>query len=86
MYGVDAEWLRIAIDRGFVASFLARPFMRSELENPMNEIKKTSCDFTFHGWPDPDGLPADPESPRRPAKPQTVRIDLEKHDDYLESR
>ncbi len=48
------------------------------------EIEKTSCDFTFRGWPDPDGLPEDPEPPRRPAKPQKVRIDLEQHADYLE--
>jgi len=51
----------------------------------MTQIPLTSCDFTFRGWPDPDGLPADPEPPRRPAKPQTVLIDLEKHADYLES-
>jgi hypothetical protein len=50
-----------------------------------NEIEKTRCDYTFGGWPDPD-LPRhlDGETVKR-ARPQNVRIDLERHKDYLES-
>jgi len=48
------------------------------------EIELTSCDFTFRGWPDPDDPEPDPDPPR-PARPQTVRIDLEQHTGYLES-
>jgi hypothetical protein len=50
----------------------------------IDEIEMTSCDFTFRGWPDPDDLEPDPDPPRR-ARPQKVRIDLERHQDYLES-
>ena len=50
----------------------------------MEEIEKTSCDFSFRGWPDPDGLPEDAEPPWRPARPQRVQIDLEQHANYLE--
>ena len=46
------------------------------------EIEKTSADFRFKGWPDPD-LPRhlDGETVKR-ARPQNVRIDLERHKDY----
>jgi len=49
------------------------------------EIEMTSCDYKFRGWPDPD-LPRhlDGEKPKR-ARPQNVRIDLPKHEDYLET-
>ena len=53
-------------------------------EVPRREIEKTSCDFAFRGWPDPDDLEPDPDPPRR-TRPRKVRIDLEKHADYLES-
>lgn len=48
------------------------------------ELTKTSCDFTFRGWPDPDDPEPDPDPPR-PARPQAVRVDFERHADYLES-
>ncbi len=49
------------------------------------EIEKTQADFKFQGWPDPN-LPRhlDGEKPKS-AKPQNVRIDLPRHEDYLES-
>jgi hypothetical protein len=49
------------------------------------EIIKTRCDYRFRGWPDPD-LPRhlDDDPPKR-ARPQNVRIDLERHADYLET-
>ena len=50
----------------------------------MMEIQKTSCDFAFLGFPDPD-VPGhlDGDTPKR-ARPQKVWIDLEEHADYLE--
>ncbi len=55
-------------------------------------IKLASCDFTFRGWPDPEAyprrmtpFPVPIPVPVVPAMPQIVRIDLEKHADYLET-
>ena len=56
----------------------------TEPESTTVELAKTNCDFGFRGWPDPDDPEPDPDPPR-PARPQTVRIDLERHGDYLES-
>jgi hypothetical protein len=62
----------------------------------MIELTKTNCDWTFAGWPDRDMIVHwtvadsvidcdDPDRPK-PARPQRMLIDLEKHSDYLEAR
>jgi hypothetical protein len=56
----------------------------TEPELTRTELMKSSCDFSFRGFPDPDDPEPDPDPPR-PARPQTVWIDLERHPDYLES-
>ena len=59
-------------------------------------IEMVSCDFTFRGLPDPEAYPRRMTPcrglggsrfpvPVVPAKSQNVRIDLEKHADYLET-
>lgn len=51
------------------------------------EITKTSCDFTFRGFPDPEDRPRwmNPILVLPiPAKSQTVLIDLVKYKSYLE--
>ena len=75
-----------------------RSFSRPKRTNggSMTEIEKTSCDFIVEresvergAWSVERGACSvvefgDPDRPRR-ARPQTVRIDLEQHADYLET-
>jgi hypothetical protein len=59
--------------------------------SPMSEIEKTSCDFTFLGWPPElwdrmhDAVKQIQDRAKQDRERKPAMIDLERHVDYLET-